>query len=203
MKAATIDKVIIWGGIAAAIALAACAWNAGQLRSGREDCEAGAVVLPEGGSRTGMFFFDTRYIVDNGSYLTNDVCHVALTKTVSLIPDTTQVLCFYRELGQTNAEDWVQFVPVLSIADFPHDYYLENATNYDVTVSADYVPPTPEVTNLLFRTSAKICMGWLDASSLPLVVPGTHLEDVKDGKTKVGGTLYKAVKKQDETSEDE
>lgn len=155
----------------------------------------GKIVLPEGSSRTGIFIFDTRYIVDNGSYLTNDVCHIALRKTVSLIPDNTSVLCFYRELNQTNAEDWVQFEPVLTIADFPHDYYLENATNYDVTVSTDYVPPSPEVTNLLFQTSAKICLGWIGTDTLPLVVPGTHLESVNNGETTKGGALYNAVKK--------
>lgn len=156
----------------------------------------------ENGQRLGTFLFDTRYVADNGSYLTNDVCHIALRKTVSIIPDTTEVLCYYRGIDQTNSEDWVQFTPVLTIGDFPHDYYLENAISNDVTVTANYVAPSPEITNMLFVTSAKIAFGITPVSSLPLVVPGSHMEEVStsSGTTTTNsiGILYKSIRKEEE-----
>lgn len=154
--------------------------------------------MPEDGPRIGTFIFDTRYVVNSGSYLTNDVCHIALTKTASIIPDDTEVLCYYRGIDQTNSEDWVQFTPVLTIADFPHDYYLENAISNDVTVTANYVPPSPVVTNFLFSSGMKIAMGVVPVSSLPLVVPGSHLETVSGTTTNSVGILYKSLRKEDD-----
>ena len=155
-------------------------------------------VMPEDGPRLGTFIFDTRYVANNGSYLTNDVCHIALIKTALIIPDNTEVWCYYRGIDQTNAEDWVQFTPVLTIADFPHDYYLENAISNDVTVTANYIPPSPVVTNLLFSTGVKIAMGAIPVSSLPLVVPGSHLETVSGTTTNSVGILYKSLRKEED-----
>ena len=157
-----------------------------------------AASANENGHRIGTFIFDTRYVVDNGSYLTNDVCHIALTKTASIIPNNTEVWCYHRGIDQTNAEDWVQFTPVLTIADFPHDYYLENAISNDVSVTANYIPPSPVITNLLFTTSMKIAYGAITVNQLPLIVPGSHLEIVNGGTTNIVGTLYKSIRKEDE-----
>lgn len=162
-----------------------------------------AASADENGQRLGTFIFDTRYVVNNGSYLTNDVCHIALMKTASLIPDSTEVLCYHRGIDQTNAEDWVQFTPVLTIADFPHDYYLENAISNDVSVTANYIPPSPIVTNLLFTTSMKVAFGAITVNQLPLVVPGSHLEIVDGGTTNTVGTLYKSIRKEDESVTEE
>lgn len=157
-------------------------------------------VLPENGPREGTFIFDTRYVSDTGSYLTNDTVHIALVKTVAIIPDTTEVWCYHRGIDQTNAEDWVQFTPVLTIADFPYDYFLENAISNDVSVTANYVAPSPEITNLLFTTSAKLSYGALSVSRLPLVVPGSHAEavDTSTGDVTKLGNLYNEVKKEEE-----
>lgn len=133
-------------------------------------------VAGENGQRVGTFIFDTRYVVNAGCYLTNDTCHIELVKTSVLIPDSTEVLIYHRLITETNAEDWVQFTPVLTIADFPHDYYLESAISNDVSVTANYIPPSPETTNLLFQTSMKLWFGVISVSDLPLVVPGAHLE---------------------------
>lgn len=128
------------------------------------------------GGRTGRFIFDTRYLADTGSYLTNDTCHVALTKTANVIPDDTEVLVYARPVSSTNATDWVQLLPLRTIAEHPADYYLANAISNDVMVTANYVPPSPVITNFLFTTACKICLGITPTTSLPLVVP--HAEAV-------------------------
>lgn len=131
---------------------------------------------PPPAPQTGRFIFDARYLVDGGSYLSNDVAHVAVAKTVSIIPDDTPVLVYARQVGSTNVENWVQLLPQRTIAQHPADYALANATNYDVSVTADYVPPSPVITNLLFEAGCKIIKGNIPSSSLPLVVPRSILE---------------------------
>lgn len=139
---------------------------------------------PPPGPRTGRITFDTRYITDTGSYLTNDTVHIALAKTSAIIPDSTPVLVHAREVGSTNAEDWVELSPRLTIAGFPHDYTLAGATNYDVDVMADYVPPAPVVTNDVLVVNALAAKdstppGATLAAVLPqvaLVVPIEYLE---------------------------
>lgn len=130
-----------------------------------------AIAHETPGGRTGRFIFDTRYIADTGSYLTNDTCHVALAKTANIIPDDTEVLVYARPVVATNASDWVQLLPLRTIAEHPADYYLANAISNDVMVTANYVPPSPVITNFLFTTACKICLGITPTTSLPLVVP--------------------------------
>lgn len=130
-----------------------------------------AIAHETPGGRTGRFIFDTRYIADTGSYLTNDTCHVALTKTANIIPDDTEVLVYARPVVLTNASDWVQLLPLRTIAEHPADYYLANAISNDVMVTANYVPPSPVITNFLFTTACKICLGITPTTSLPLIVP--------------------------------
>ena len=87
------------------------------------------------------------YIMDDGSYMTNDVVHVAIAKRTPLLPDDTDILVFAREIGLTNAADWLRLDPHLTFADHPYDYALANATNYEVMVAASYVPPPSVHTN--------------------------------------------------------
>ncbi len=87
------------------------------------------------------------YIQDAGSYLTNDVAHVAIAKRTNLLPDDTEILVYARELSQSNATDWVRLEPCLTYADHPYDYTLVNATNYNVMVAASYTPAPTVHTN--------------------------------------------------------
>ena len=87
------------------------------------------------------------YIADDGSYLTNDVVHVAVKKTSSLLPDGTEILVYARELSSTNAADWFRLQPYLTFGDHPFDYSLANATNYNVIVAANYALPPSVHTN--------------------------------------------------------
>lgn len=104
-----------------------------------------------GGSK-GIIKVDDPYIVDDGSYLTNDFVHVSIKKRTSMLPDSTVILVYYRHEDSTNVEDWVEFTPRLTFADFPYDYPLNNATNYDVLVGASYVPEPTVHTNGVWIT---------------------------------------------------
>ena len=98
-------------------------------------------------ARKGSVTVSDPYIQNNGSYLTNDVAHVAIAKRTPILPDDTEILVYARQVGQTNATDWVRLSPHLTFADHPHDYALPNATNYDVMVAASFTPAPTVHTN--------------------------------------------------------
>ena len=126
--------------------------------------------------------FDTRYIMNTGSYLMNDVCHVELQRTSTIVPLDSNVLVYARQIGLTNSTDWVQLLPVRTIEAHMSpgcDYALENATNYNVNVTVDYVPPSPVITNKLLEAQALITKGFmpiLPESGIKLVVPQMQFE---------------------------
>lgn len=107
---------------------------------------AAACVMLAGG-KSGSVSVHDDYIQDAGSYLTNDVAHVALSKKTPILPDSTEILVYARELSSTNAADWFRLSPHLTYADHPHDYALPNATNYSVLVSSSFVPEPTVHTN--------------------------------------------------------
>ncbi len=98
-------------------------------------------------ARKGTVTVSDPYIQNNGSYLTNDVAHVAIAKRTPILPDDTEIIVYARQVDQTNATDWVRLSPHLTFADHPHDYALPNATNYDVMVAADFTPAPTVHTN--------------------------------------------------------
>ena len=97
--------------------------------------------------RKGSVTVSDPYIVNAGSYLTNDVAHVAIAKRTPLLPDSTEILVYARPTDSTNVEDWVRLEPHLTFADHPYDYALANATNYDVMVAANFTPEPTIHTN--------------------------------------------------------
>ena len=98
-------------------------------------------------ARKGSVTVSDPYIVNAGSYLTNDVAHVAIAKRTPILPDDTEILVYARQVDQTNATDWVRLSPHLTFADHPYDYALPNATNYDVMVAASFTPAPTVHTN--------------------------------------------------------
>ena len=107
---------------------------------------AAACVMLAGGKGGSVSVRDD-YIQDAGSYLTNDVAHVAIAKRTPNLPDSTEILVYARELSSTNAADWFRLSPHLTFADHPYDYALPNATNYSVLVSSSFVPEPTVHTN--------------------------------------------------------
>lgn len=98
-------------------------------------------------ARKGTVTVSDPYIVNDGSYLTNDVAHVAIAKRTPILPDDTEILVYARQVDSTNATDWVRLTPHLTFADHPYDYALPNATNHDVMVAASYTPAPTVHTN--------------------------------------------------------
>lgn len=97
--------------------------------------------------RKGTVTVSDPYIQNDGSYLTNDVAHVAIAKRTPLLPNDTEILVYARQVDSTNVTDWVRLSPHLTFADHPYDYSLPNATNYDVMVAADFTPAPTVHTN--------------------------------------------------------
>ena len=106
-----------------------------------------------GGSK-GRVTVSDPYIQNAGSYLTNDIVHVAISKRSQMLPDDTEILVYARQLDMTNATDWVRLEPHLTLAEhllvegvYFHDYALPNATNYNVLVAASFTPVPTVHTN--------------------------------------------------------
>lgn len=98
-------------------------------------------------ARKGSVTVSDPYIVNAGSYLTNDVVHIAIAKRTPLLPDTTEILVYARLADETNATDWVRLEPHLTFVQHPYDYALANAKNYDVMVAANFTPEPNVHTN--------------------------------------------------------
>jgi len=52
---------------------------------------------------------EVRYLVDAGSYVTNDYVHVAFTKSL-LVPNSADFLGYVRPAGSTNDAEWAQML---------------------------------------------------------------------------------------------
>lgn len=191
MDAETIESVrraIMWAALAGLVALLITLFIAAVLpelrRAWRRTRRASRVVavlfaawfaLYAGAKHAGRFTFDS-YLADAGSYLSNDVAHVAARKISTLIPDTTPVLVFARELAQTNAADWAELAPRRTYADLPADWALPNATNHNVYVALDWSPAQPTETNYFFQTTPVAVLGGQDATNgVRAVIPRSKL----------------------------
>jgi hypothetical protein len=106
------------------------------------------------GGRKGTVTVNDPYIQNAGSYLTNDVAHVSITKRTNMLPDDTEILVYARQVDLTNATDWVRLEPHLTLAQhllvegvYSWEYALPNATNHDVLVAANFTPAPTVHTN--------------------------------------------------------
>lgn len=192
MDAETIEaarRAIMWAALAGLAALLVTLFAAAVLpelrrawRRARRARRAAAALFAAGLAlyaaskhATGRFTFDSN-LVDAGSYLTNDVAHVAARKISPLIPDSTPVLVFARELAQTNVADWAELAPRRTYADLPADWALPNATNHDVYVALNWSPAQPVETNLIFQTTPIAVLGGSDATNgVRSVIPRSKL----------------------------
>lgn len=138
-------------------------------------CAVG-VFTKYGGSKhiSGKVSVMDDYIADGGSYITNNVVHVALKKKSNLLPDATEILVYARELSSTNSADWFRLLPFLTFGDHPHDYELENATNYNVIVAANYASPPSVHTN-----GVLIIKGFLIPGTSKMAFPNSKVKEFK------------------------
>ena len=192
MDAETIEAIrraVMWAALAGLAALLVTLFAAAVLpelrrawRRARRASRAAAALFAAGlalyaGAKHagGRITFD-QYLADAGSYLANDVAHVAARKASPLIPDSTPVLVFARGLAQTNAADWAELAPRRTYADLPADWTLPNATNHNVYVALDWVPAQPSETNYIFQTTPVAVLGGSDATNgVRAVIPRSKL----------------------------
>ena len=153
-----IQTVILWACAVALILIASVVILAGlgksaeaaKRRLGGPRSVAAAVALAVACTlfaRKGTVTVSDPYIQNAGSYLTNDVAHVAIAKRTPILPDDTEILVYARQVDLTEPTDWVRLSPHLTFADHPYDYALPNATNYDVMVAASFTPAPTVHTN--------------------------------------------------------
>ena len=169
-----VQTVIMYAGVCALAALAliaALSAIGGTLKAAARRTRAWglfalAVACIVYGARKGRVTVSDPYIVDAGSYLTNDVAHVAISKRVSILPDDTEILVYARQVDSTNVTDWVRLTPHLTFAEHPYDYALANATNYDVTVAANYTPAPTVHTNGVWMMKGFVIPG-TDKAAFP------------------------------------
>ncbi len=153
-----IQSVIVWACAVALILIASVVILAGLVKSAEaakrrlrgSGALAASIALAVACTlfaRKGTVTVSDPYIQNNGSYLTNDVAHVAIAKRTPLLPNDTEILVYARQVDSTNVTDWVRLSPHLTFADHPYDYSLPNATNFDVMVAADFTPAPTVHTN--------------------------------------------------------
>ena len=91
-----------------------------------------------------------RYLVDNGSYVTNDYVHVDYTAVV--VPATANLYVYRREISSTNVADWIEeLASTVGAFDPPQDLAFPAATNYNWMVFSDWTPGPSVETNGVWR----------------------------------------------------
>ena len=100
----------------------------------------GATKQPTGRVSYPYTDVEMRYLIDAGSYVTNDYVHVAFTKS-PVVPDSADFLGYYRPAGSTNDLEWTQFVDT-TFAEFvpPIDIPFANAISNDFQFFTTYTP---------------------------------------------------------------
>lgn len=90
--------------------------------------------------------YEMRWLVDNGSYVTNDAIHVSFTRIV--VPATAPLYISFREVESTNDLDWVVFTNTTFAAfTVPCDMEYPAATNYDWICYTTWTPGPSVQTN--------------------------------------------------------
>lgn len=86
------------------------------------------------------------YLVNVGSYVTNDAVHVNFTRVI--VPDAANLYIDRRLVSSTNDADWVNHLTT-TFAQFqpPQDIPCQAATNWDWIVYTDWTPGPSVQTN--------------------------------------------------------
>ena len=96
------------------------------------------------------FTFDAAYLADAGSYATNDTAHIAIASRIpGLDVSACDVLAYCRSNTETNAP--MVALATYTFAEYPRDFAIPGATNYDYFVYLDYVPPPNVHTNGVYN----------------------------------------------------
>lgn len=159
----TLQHIILWCSIGG-IVLAAIVWLAVAAFPALRHLRwvlflfAAGMILYGGakGGRTGTVSFptvgeDSRYLINRGSFVTNDYVHIDFTTLV--IPGSANLFVYRRELGETNDLAWVEHLATTIAAfDPPQDLQFPAATNYNWIVFSDWTPGSAVETNGVWHT---------------------------------------------------
>lgn len=86
------------------------------------------------------------YLVDRGSYVTNDFVHLDFERRI--VPDDAALVVERREIASTNDTDWAEVVRTTFAAfAVPTNLPCAHATNWNWIVYADWTPPPSVHTN--------------------------------------------------------
>lgn len=115
------------------------------LYGGAKSGATGRVMFPSAESQV-------EYLVDDGSYVTNDYVYINFTRRI--VPDSAKVYIDYYPVGSTNiAEECVTHLATyFSDLTLPHIVYMQAATNYNWLVYTDWTPGPAVVTNGVWHT---------------------------------------------------
>ena len=91
------------------------------------------------------------YLLDSGSYTTNDAVHVSFNRNL-ILPSTANIYIEGLELSYTNENDWAEhsflaYSNTMGNVTSPFDLPFANATNYNWIVYTDWTPPPTTHTN--------------------------------------------------------
>ncbi len=91
------------------------------------------------------------YLMDNGSYVTNDWVHIGFNRNL-LLPSTANFFVECLELSYTNQSDWAEhsilaYSNVIGSVQSPFDLAWPAASNYNWIVYTDWTPPPTTHTN--------------------------------------------------------
>lgn len=87
-----------------------------------------------------------QYLVDRGSYVTNDYVHLDWARRV--VPDNAALVIERRPVSSTNASDWAAFIETTFAAfSVPTNLPCPAATGWAWQVWADWTPPPSVQTN--------------------------------------------------------
>lgn len=104
---------------------------------------------------------ETRYIVDNGSFVTNGYIHIDFTRYVA--PGSAELRIDYYPLDTPNDEidDVAENLVTTTFDDFPvpADVAFENATNYHFVVYTTWTPGPSVHTNGVLQLNGRQDMG--------------------------------------------
>lgn len=94
---------------------------------------------------------DVWYLMDNGSYVTNDAVHIAYSRNL-IVPVTANLFIEALELRYTNETDWAEhsltiYSNTIARAGTVFDLPFAAATNYCYAVYTDWTPPPIVHTN--------------------------------------------------------
>ena len=91
------------------------------------------------------------YLVDRGSYVTNDFVHIDFERRI--VPDDAALVIERRVVASTNDTDWAEFLRTTFAAfAVPTDLPCAGATNWTWIVYADWAPGPSVHTNGILET---------------------------------------------------